>query len=235
MEFYEKLIRLRKKQGLTQQELAEAIDVSRQAISKWEVGAATPSTKNLRSLSKIFEVSLDDLVDGGELPSEECGAATDADGYRIAQREREVTEKTLRRKTAVPHLISLILLLAVIVLQAIPYGVSSQYLYFTGEKYLSLNLPKYSYFDLHPFLHGNFAPLISAIACTAAASILLLTLYRGEEKVNNCHLAVPISVLLSAGASAITLLICKTPLSAVITGVLTVILMLHLPFWKNRA
>ena len=132
------------------------------------------------------------------------------------------------------HLISLILLLAVMVLQAIPYGVSSQYLYFTGEGYLSLNLPKYSYFDLHPFLYGNFAPFISAIACTAAASILFLTLYKGEGKVNKCHLAVSISVLLSAGASAITLLICKTPLSAVITSVLIVALVLHLFSGKTQ-
>lgn len=134
---------------------------------------------------------------------------------------------------AVPHLISLILLLAVMALQAIPYGVSNQYLYFTGEGYLSLNLPKYSYFDLHPFLYGNFAPLISAIACTAAASILFLTLYKGEGNVK-CRLAVSVSVLLSADASAITLLICKTPLSAVITSVLIVALVLHLFSGKTQ-
>ena len=62
MECREKLIRLRKKQGLTQLELAEAVDVSRQAISKWEVGAAIPSIENLRSLSIFYGVPVDLLL-----------------------------------------------------------------------------------------------------------------------------------------------------------------------------
>lgn len=62
MELHEKLIRLRKQKGLSQLELAEVLDVSRQAISKWEVGAAVPSTENLRGLSNLYGVSLDYLV-----------------------------------------------------------------------------------------------------------------------------------------------------------------------------
>lgn len=62
MECREKLIRLRKKQGLTQLELAEAVNVSRQAISKWEVGTATPSIENLRSLSIFYGVPVDLLL-----------------------------------------------------------------------------------------------------------------------------------------------------------------------------
>lgn len=54
MELYEKLIHLRKQKGLSQLKLAEELGVSRQAISKWEVGTAVPSTENLRSLSKLY-------------------------------------------------------------------------------------------------------------------------------------------------------------------------------------
>ena len=69
MECREKLIRLRKKRGLTQLELAEAVDVSRQAISKWEVGTATPSIENLRSLSIFYGVPADLLLnDALDLP-----------------------------------------------------------------------------------------------------------------------------------------------------------------------
>ena len=46
MELYEKLIHLRKQKGLSQLKLAEELGVSRQAISKWEVGTAVPSTEN---------------------------------------------------------------------------------------------------------------------------------------------------------------------------------------------
>lgn len=62
MELHEKLIRLRKQKGMSQLELAEALEVSRQAISKWEVGSAVPSTENLRGLSNLYGVSLDYLV-----------------------------------------------------------------------------------------------------------------------------------------------------------------------------
>lgn len=63
MELKEKLADLRKKKGLSQAELAEAINVSRQAISRWEVGTAIPSADNLMWLSKFYEVSMDELMD----------------------------------------------------------------------------------------------------------------------------------------------------------------------------
>ena len=57
-----KLTALRKHSGLSQEALAEKIGVSRQAVSKWERGEASPDTENLLSLSKIYSVSLDDLL-----------------------------------------------------------------------------------------------------------------------------------------------------------------------------
>ena len=57
-----KLTSLRKRQGLTQLELAEKLDVSRQAISRWEVGTAVPTTDNLRALSDLYGVTVDYLL-----------------------------------------------------------------------------------------------------------------------------------------------------------------------------
>lgn len=63
MELSEKLIALRKSKGLSQLELAEALNVSRQAISRWEVGTVTPSAENLKCLSEFYEISIDELLD----------------------------------------------------------------------------------------------------------------------------------------------------------------------------
>lgn len=59
----EKIKELRKKNGLTQEELAEKINVSRQAITKWESGEGTPDIDNLKNLAIFFHVSVDYLVD----------------------------------------------------------------------------------------------------------------------------------------------------------------------------
>lgn len=58
MEFCEKLQELRKKRGLTQEELAEQLYVSRTAISKWESGRGYPSIDSLKAIAKFFSVSL---------------------------------------------------------------------------------------------------------------------------------------------------------------------------------
>ena len=67
MEFNEKLQELRKKKGLTQEELAEILFVSRTAVSKWESGRGMPSIESLKTISKFFAVTLDDLLSGEEL------------------------------------------------------------------------------------------------------------------------------------------------------------------------
>ncbi|MDO4490982.1 MAG: helix-turn-helix transcriptional regulator [Lachnospiraceae bacterium] len=63
MKLEEKLVFLRKENGLSQLELAELMHVSRQAISRWEVGTAIPSVDNLRFISKLYSVSIDELLD----------------------------------------------------------------------------------------------------------------------------------------------------------------------------
>lgn len=62
MKLDEKLVHLRKEKGLTQLELAEAVKVSRQAVSKWESGGGMPSTENLRGLSELYGVPVDYLL-----------------------------------------------------------------------------------------------------------------------------------------------------------------------------
>ena len=62
MKLEEKLISLRKANGLSQFNLAEQLGVSRQAVSKWESGASAPSTTNLMALAKLFGVSAEELL-----------------------------------------------------------------------------------------------------------------------------------------------------------------------------
>ncbi|MDE5756303.1 MAG: helix-turn-helix domain-containing protein [Clostridia bacterium] len=62
MTFSEKLIKLRKANAMSQEELAEKVDVSRQAISKWELGDATPDSDKIVALSNVFNVTTDYLL-----------------------------------------------------------------------------------------------------------------------------------------------------------------------------
>ena len=62
MEFNEKLQELRKSRSLTQEELADALFVSRTAISKWESGRGYPSLDSLKQISRYFSVSIDELI-----------------------------------------------------------------------------------------------------------------------------------------------------------------------------
>lgn len=67
MEFNEKLQQLRKNKGLTQEELAQAIYVSRTAVSKWESGRGYPNIDSLKELSKFFSVTVDELLSPDEI------------------------------------------------------------------------------------------------------------------------------------------------------------------------
>ncbi len=67
MEFNEKLQELRKNQGLTQEELAQAIFVSRTAVSKWESGRGYPNIDSLKALADYFSVTVDELISPDEI------------------------------------------------------------------------------------------------------------------------------------------------------------------------
>ncbi len=91
MKLEDKLLSLRKQQGLTQLELAEALHISRQAISKWETGEAEPSLENLKSLSQIYHISLDELLREGKLPEPK---APPEDQPLVQPPQEEPKEKT---------------------------------------------------------------------------------------------------------------------------------------------
>ena len=69
MEFNEKLQELRRKKGLTQEELAQKLFVSRTAISKWESGRGYPSIDSLKEIAKFFSISIDELLSSNEVLS----------------------------------------------------------------------------------------------------------------------------------------------------------------------
>ena len=85
MEFNEKLQELRKRKGLTQEELAEVLYVSRTAISKWESGRGYPGIDSLKRISEYFSVSLDEL-----LSSEELLTAAQEEGRKKEQHFRDL-------------------------------------------------------------------------------------------------------------------------------------------------
>lgn len=62
MQLHDKLQQLRKSKGLTQADLAEKLEVSRQSISSWEVGSITPSVERLKAISRLYDVPLDYLL-----------------------------------------------------------------------------------------------------------------------------------------------------------------------------
>ncbi len=69
MKFNEKLIKLRKASGLSQEELGDKLNVARQTISKWELGETTPEMDKLGELSNLFEISIDELVKDNAIPN----------------------------------------------------------------------------------------------------------------------------------------------------------------------
>lgn len=65
MKFSEKLTELRHSRGWSQEQLGERLGVTRQTVSKWELGSTTPELEKLAMMSDIFGVSTDELIKGG--------------------------------------------------------------------------------------------------------------------------------------------------------------------------
>ena len=97
MELTERLVEARKAMGLSQADAAERLNVSRQAISRWETGVGTPSLDSLIQMSQLYGVSLNELVYGAETtqPREE-------EAEPEAQPERPAVREPHRRRTVLP-------------------------------------------------------------------------------------------------------------------------------------
>ena len=91
MNFPEKLQKLRKERGWSQEELANRITVSRQAVSKWELGTAVPDTDNIVQLSELFGVTTDYLIKDGLDSDEDIPAvARTAEKVKNAEQSRQL-------------------------------------------------------------------------------------------------------------------------------------------------
>ncbi len=142
MEFHEKLRELRKSKGLTQEELAEQLYVSRTAVSKWESGRGYPGIDSLKEISEFFGVSIDLLLSGEKLLS-------------IAEKEKSSGIKSICRLTfGIMDLLSLLSILLPL------YPESS------GVHVYSVNLIGYT--AVSPFIRAiHWVLFLSLVLCGA--------------------------------------------------------------------
>lgn len=122
-----KLVSLRKEKGLTQIALAEKLDVSRQAISRWEVGTSVPSTDNLKVLCELYGVSVDyllnDKIDHVNSHSNDQGMDTQDKDDQDPEISRQISKDVYRLHRIIYFGAALILvLLAVIISMVISPG-----------------------------------------------------------------------------------------------------------------
>ena len=116
MEFNNKLYELRKQKGFSQEELANRLNVSRQTVSKWEVGESSPDMEKLIAISDLFEVSLDELVKG-EAPkqSESSGLYADIRQNVLTDDNKKKAKRTLKLAGIIAGIILLIDIISFVV------------------------------------------------------------------------------------------------------------------------
>ena len=127
MKFNEKLIELRKKKGLSQEELGYKINVTRQTISKWELGQTSPEMDKLVELSKIFEISVDDLLNDSNLPinntpdnNNNNNNNNDTTATNTVIEDQSINKKSKKEKTIITIIIvALVAILLVIIIRLI--------------------------------------------------------------------------------------------------------------------
>ena len=147
MEFHKKLQELRKKKGLTQEELADALYVSRTAVSKWESGRGYPSIDSLKAIAKYFSVTIDELLS--------CEEA-----LTIAREDQKQRESQLR------DLVFGLLDLSVIIFFFIPFFGQNADGYVQAVSLLALT-------DIPPYLKAAY--FVSTVV-TAIFGVLVLAL-----------------------------------------------------------
>ena len=106
----QKLYDLRKSRGLLQDDLAEELGVSRQAISKWEMGTGTPTLENLLSISYYFSVTIDSLVKDEYKKAENIGADVPArQNKHVITRKTKLTIQRLMIGIGISYIIGLVI------------------------------------------------------------------------------------------------------------------------------
>lgn len=130
MRLAENIYRFRTKKNMSQLDLADALEVSRQSVSKWETGSAVPELDKLAKMAKLFEVSLDELVNG-ETQHEKPKSAP------VATQEPQIIYV---EKPVIPAINRQHILGSVILFCALIYGVIL-YQGFSTEETLSMVLP----------------------------------------------------------------------------------------------
>ena len=153
MEFNKKLQELRKQKGLTQDELAERLFVSRTAVSKWEMGRGYPNIESLKDISKFFGVTVDDL-----LSSEELLTLSEADGRKKEGHFRDLMFGLLDVCAAM--------------LVFLPFFAQKTEVSIAGVSLLSLT-------DIAPYLKVTFCCLIFAIVIFGIAILTLQNCEKG--------------------------------------------------------
>ena len=173
MEFHEKIQILRKNRGMTQEELAEALFVSRTAVSKWESGRGYPSIDSLKEISGFFSITIDDLLSGEKLLS-------------IAEREKQVgIRRVCELLFGMTDLFSLLL----IVLPLYPKTVNG-YIY-------SVSLSAYT--EATTLNRMAYWILFLALILTGILKILLNTTEKKQDAVTACSMVLgALTVLLLA-------------------------------------
>jgi len=196
MEFYEKLQELRKSRGLTQEELAEALYVSRTAVSKWESGRGYPSIDSLKELSSYFSVTIDDLLSGEKLIS-------------IAQKEnRSSLRKLCDTLVGVTDLFAILL----IVLPLYPKTVDG-YVY-------SVNL--WNYAETSPLNQLVYWGLFVALVLVGAGKLMLMVM-QGENRqkpITICSMTLGILTVLFLALAGETYAVAVAFLLLLIKGIL---------------
>lgn len=119
MTLHEKIYELRKKNGLSQEALAESLGVSRQSVSKWETGEATPEVNKLLSLSKLFGVTTDYLLNDEteeENVSETAKNEMPSSDFEVTS----VSESTPTKKGRSVKTLVIILLICIVLCMLLP-------------------------------------------------------------------------------------------------------------------
>lgn len=130
----QKLVELRKENNLSQFELAEKLSVSRQAVSRWEVGLAAPSTENLRTLSTLYGVSLDYLLSDDK---EKKMPMDEADKHIDENDDNKLPQKSLKNQKKVIGIVVLCIATMVIIACAIVFGENTLYNCYVSGKVIA--------------------------------------------------------------------------------------------------